>query len=152
AAGAAGLGGATYLAGRAGLIPPDYKRGILGIGETLTYAAQRLLTSGPPLARAIFRHRVSKVPPVHRLPRTDKAYVDLMANGFKDWRLKVEGLVAQPSSLSLDDLKSLPMQSHTILHACEEGWSFIAEWSGVRLSRVLEMAGIRPEARYVVFY
>jgi DMSO/TMAO reductase YedYZ molybdopterin-dependent catalytic subunit len=54
-------------------------------------------------------------------------------------------------SLSLDDLKRIPSESHTILHACEEGWSYIAEWTGVRLARVLEMVGTKPEARYVVF-
>ena len=43
AAGASGVGGAIHLAGRYGLIPPDHT-GILGVGKTLTYASQRLLT------------------------------------------------------------------------------------------------------------
>jgi len=46
AAAASGLGAAIHY----GLIPPDYG-GITGIGETLTYSAQRLLTSGYSLAR-----------------------------------------------------------------------------------------------------
>jgi DMSO/TMAO reductase YedYZ molybdopterin-dependent catalytic subunit len=152
AAGAAGLGGATYLAGRYGLIPPDYKRGILGIGETLTYAAQRLLTSSQSLAREFTRAQISKVAPVNGLPPTIEPYRALAANGFADWRLSVEGLVGRPMSFSLDELKDLPMESHIILHACEEGWSFIAEWTGVRLSHVLELVQTRPEARYVAFY
>ncbi len=45
AAGASGIGVAVYLADRYGLIPPDHA-GIVGVGETLTYATQRLLTSG----------------------------------------------------------------------------------------------------------
>ena len=35
--------------------------------------------------------------------------------------------------------------------ACEEGWSFIAAWTGVQLSRVLNVVGVSPRARYVVF-
>lgn len=42
-AGASGLAVATKLAQRYGLIPPD-GAGIFGRGETLTYAAQRILT------------------------------------------------------------------------------------------------------------
>ena len=45
AAGASGLAAAVYLADRYGLIPPDHG-GMVGVGETLTYASQRLITSG----------------------------------------------------------------------------------------------------------
>ena len=44
AAGTAGVGAAVRLARKYGLIPPDHA-GMYGVGETLTYAAQRLLTS-----------------------------------------------------------------------------------------------------------
>ena len=47
--------------------------------------------------------------------------------------------------------EGLPAETRITLHACEEGWSYIAEWTGVRLSHVLELAGTVPEARYVVF-
>ncbi len=59
-AGASGLGAAAHLANRYGLIPPDHG-GIYGIGETLTYAAQRVLTSGQSLAREFDRSQISKV-------------------------------------------------------------------------------------------
>ena len=45
AAGASGIGVAASIANRYGLIPPDHQ-GLYGVGETLTYAAQRVLTSG----------------------------------------------------------------------------------------------------------
>ena len=35
--------------------------------------------------------------------------------------------------------------------ACEEGWSYIAEWIGVPLSQVLGEVGIHPQARYLVY-
>jgi DMSO/TMAO reductase YedYZ molybdopterin-dependent catalytic subunit len=34
---------------------------------------------------------------------------------------------------------------------CEEGWSYIAEWNGVPLSRVLQDVEVLPQARYVVY-
>jgi DMSO/TMAO reductase YedYZ molybdopterin-dependent catalytic subunit len=145
AAGASAVG----LSGRL-LIPPD-GRSLWGAGETLTYSAQRLLTSDQSLAREFPRSRISKVAPVNGWAPRDANYRALLATGFHDWRLTIEGLVARPLSFSLDQLKQLPAQSHTILHACEEGWSYIAEWTGVRLSTVLELAQTRPEARYLIF-
>ena len=143
-------GAAAYFARRSGLIPPDHT-GILGIGETLTYSTQRLLTSRHSLAREFKRSDISKIAPVNGPHPTDENYRKLVANGFKEWRLLVEGLVARPESLSLEELKRLPSESHIILHACEEGWSYIAEWTGVRLASVLDLVETRPGARYVVF-
>src|SRR6266700_3741260 len=150
AAGAAGIGAAVPFAGRYGLIPPDHL-GPWGAGETLTYSAQRLLTSGPSLAREFPRSAISKIAPVNGLPPKDERYQGWLTNGFKDWRMTVDGMVARPSSFSLEELKNLPAESHVTLHACEEGWSYIAEWTGVRLASVLEMVEPRPEARYAVF-
>jgi len=150
-AGLAMAGGASglHFAGNYGLIPPD-SGGLLGSGETLTYSAQRLLTSGQSLAREFPRRSISKVAPVNGLPPKDETYHRLLADGFRDWRLTVEGLVQRPMSFSLEELKRLPAESHITLHACEEGWSYIAEWTGVRLSHVLELVGTRPASRYVV--
>jgi len=150
AAGASGLAGAIHLAGRYGLIPPDHG-GILGIGKTLTYASQRLLTSGQSLAREFTRAQISRVAPTNGLPPATDDYRRWMTNGFDGWRLNVDGLVERPMSFSLDDLKRMPDETRITLHACEEGWSYIAEWTGVRLAHVLQVVGTRPEARYVVF-
>jgi DMSO/TMAO reductase YedYZ molybdopterin-dependent catalytic subunit len=150
AAGAVGLGASVHLAGRYGLIPPD-RAGVLGVGESLTYSAQRLLISSQSLAREFPPSAISKISPVNGPAPKDEAYRRLLADGFKDWRLTVDGMVARPASFSLDELKALPRDSHTTLHACEEGWSYIAEWTGVRLSSVLAMVAPRSDARYVVF-
>jgi hypothetical protein len=44
AAGVSGLAVAAKLTGHYGLVPPDHN-GIFGIGESLTYGAQRILLS-----------------------------------------------------------------------------------------------------------
>ena len=79
-------------------------------------------------------------------------YRQLLARRFSDWRLEVDGLVARPSSFSLADLHGFPVSRQITHQACEEGWSFIAEWIGVPLSHVLNLVGVSPRARYVVFF
>ena len=151
AAGACGLGVAARLADRYGLIPPDHG-GIYGAGETLTYAAQRLLMSRHSLAREFSRSEISKAFPVNGEIPESETYERLAAGGFVDWRLMVDGLIAHPISFSLAELKRLPSRTQITHQACEEGWSFIAEWTGVALSDVLHLAGVRREAKYVVFF
>ena len=151
AAGASGLAVAARLANQYGLVPPDHG-GIYGVGETLTYASQRLLTSRYSLAREFSRGDISRVAPVNgEAPETDE-YQRLLKENFTNWRLRIDGLVARPSSWSLAELKRLPMSSQITHQACEEGWSFIAEWTGIPLSYVLNLAGITSRAKFVVFY
>src|ERR1700722_5333807 len=64
----------------------------------------------------------------------------------------IDGLVARPTSFSLAELHRLPFRSHIAHQACEEGWSFIAEWIGVPLYYVLNLVGVRPQAKYVIFF
>ncbi|EAQ30523.1 hypothetical protein NAP1_07085 [Erythrobacter sp. NAP1] len=78
-------------------------------------------------------------------------YREQLANGFADWRLDVGGLVANPLILSLADLKALPQRTQITRHDCVEGWSAIAEWNGPQLSRLLDEAGVREEANFILF-
>lgn len=150
-AGLTGLGVAARLADRYGLIPPDHG-GIYGAGETLTYAAQRLLTSRHSLAREFARDQISSVTPVNGNPPEDDTYQEHLATGFSNWRLSVDGLVARPASFSLEELKRCPAHSQITQQVCEEGWSYIAEWTGVQLSHLLRLVGVLPAAKYVVFF
>jgi DMSO/TMAO reductase YedYZ molybdopterin-dependent catalytic subunit len=151
AAGVSGFGVAAVLAERFGLVPPDHG-GIFGVGETMTYVAQRILMSRHSLAREFNRSQISKVAPINGKPPENETYQRLLAGGFQDWRLTVDGLVARPASFSLAELKRFPSRTQITHQACEEGWSFIAEWTGVQLSTVLNFVGVRPEAEYVVYF
>jgi DMSO/TMAO reductase YedYZ molybdopterin-dependent catalytic subunit len=149
-AGALGLGVAARIAQKYGLVPPDHG-GIYGLGETLTYASQRLLTRHS-LAREFSRNQISKPPfPNEVEPFTDE-FKRLQARKFADWRLSIDGMVARPASYSLDQLKSYPLHSQITMLQCEEGWSYIAEWMGVPLSHVLDVAGVLPQAKYVAYF
>jgi DMSO/TMAO reductase YedYZ molybdopterin-dependent catalytic subunit len=150
AAGVTSLGVAARIAQRYGLVPPDHG-GIYGLGETLTYASQRLLTRHS-LAREFSRSQISKRPVPNEMPPLREAFKRLQAGGFADWRLSVDGMVARPGRFSLAQLKSYPLRSQITQLACEEGWSYIAEWIGVPLSHVLGVVGVHPQARYVVYF
>jgi DMSO/TMAO reductase YedYZ molybdopterin-dependent catalytic subunit len=82
---------------------------------------------------------------------SDADWQALAANGFADWRLSVTGAVERPLSLSLAELRAMPSRTQITRHDCVEGWSCIAEWTGVPLSQVLGLAGLRPEARFLYF-
>ena len=144
-------GAAAVVAKSHGLIPPDHG-GLFGIGETLTYAAHRVLLYRQPLAREFRRNQISEnFPAINTTLPEDNLYREDMANGFRQWTLTVDGLVARPSELSLTELKGFPSRTQITQHICEQGWSAIAEWTGVPLSAVLEAVGILPEAKYIFF-
>ena len=149
-AGVSGLAAAASLAQRYGLIPPDHG-GIYGPGETLTYAAQRLLTRRS-LAREFPRGMISKTPFANETAPPNDAFKRHQAGGFSDWRLAIDGMVTRPASLSLSDLKGLPFRSQITEVVCEEGWSYIAEWIGTPLVEVLNAAGLLPQTRYIVYF
>jgi DMSO/TMAO reductase YedYZ molybdopterin-dependent catalytic subunit len=150
AAGVSGLAAAASLAQRYGLVPPDSK-GIYGPGETLTYAAQRLLTTHS-LAREFPRTMISKAPFANEIPPLNDAFKRLQAGGFADWRVSLDGMVARPASFSLSDLRGFPIRSQITEAVCEEGWSYIAEWIGTPLAEVLNASGLLPQVRYLVYF
>jgi DMSO/TMAO reductase YedYZ molybdopterin-dependent catalytic subunit len=150
AAGVSGVAAAAGLARHYGLIPPD-SGGIYGPGEALTYAAQRLLTRHS-LAREFPRSMISKVPFPNEIAPLNNAFQRHQANRFADWRLSVDGMVAQPATLSLSDLRSFPVRSQITEVVCEEGWSYVAEWIGTPLIEVLNASGLLSHARYVVYF
>ena len=150
AAGVSGLAVADRIARRYGLIPPD-SSGFYGPGETLTYAAQRLITTRS-LAREFPRSMISKTPFANEVAPLNEEFKRCQAAGFSNWRLAIDGMVANPMSLSLSDIKAMPYRSQITEVVCEEGWSYVAEWIGTPLHEVLHAAEILPQARYLVYY
>ena len=149
-AGASGLGVAARLAQQYGLIPPDHG-GIYGLGETLTYASQRLLTQHS-LAREFPRSQISKPPFANEIAPLSDEFKRLQAGGFADWRLSSRRHGRPPRLVFARRAQELPVSQPDHQLACEEGWSYIAEWIGVPLSHVLDVVGVLPQARYVVYF
>jgi DMSO/TMAO reductase YedYZ molybdopterin-dependent catalytic subunit len=127
-------------------------RAILDSAESLTQRTQRLLVGPQTLAR---EYGEADISPLFKANGTteigDEEYVALAAEGFANWRLQVSGLVERPLQLSLADLRAMPSRTQITRHDCVEGWSCIGKWKGVPLARVLEQAGLKPDAKYIVF-
>jgi DMSO/TMAO reductase YedYZ molybdopterin-dependent catalytic subunit len=149
AAGVSGVAVAAKLARHHGLIPPD-SSGIWGPGETLTYAAQRLLTRHS-RAREFSRSEISEKPFANEVAPLGDEFNRLQASNFVDWRLTVDGMAARPTTFSMAEIRSFPTSSNITMIGCEEGWTYIAEWTGVPLSHILERVGALPQVRYVVY-
>jgi DMSO/TMAO reductase YedYZ molybdopterin-dependent catalytic subunit len=156
----AGLGaaGGLFLPRYVKGLPPTYGH-ILRMGDNLTYSAHRLLLPSRRMVKEYSHKDISSFPAIGTtdpaalgIPVASEAYAKLRKSGFADWRLSVSGLVARPGTYSLADLKQFPSRTQITRHTCEEGWSAIAQWTGVPLGRVLEAAGILPAARWINFY
>ncbi|MEW4447677.1 molybdopterin-dependent oxidoreductase [Qipengyuania sp. JC766] len=78
-------------------------------------------------------------------------YQQQAAAGFADWCLEVRGMVDRPMSLDMDQIRALPQRTQVTRHDCVEGWSAIGEWTGPQLSTILDAAGVREGAQFVVF-
>ncbi|MGH8189911.1 MAG: molybdopterin-dependent oxidoreductase [Rhodanobacteraceae bacterium] len=126
---------------------------LLGSAADLNERIQPALASRQALARefsesdisAYFKSNGTHYP-------SDPEYQRLAANHFTDWRLEVNGLVAHPQRLSLDEVRALPSRTQITRHDCVDGWSCIGKWQGARLSALLERVKPSPAARFVVFY
>ena len=95
-------------------------------------------------------------------------HFDIPSVEESSWQLAVSGLVRQPFRMNLEELKALPARTLRVTLECagngraqisprypsvpwvEEGVS-TAEWTGVPLRSLLERAGLRQEAKDIVF-
>ena len=83
---------------------------------------------------------------------TSSEYQRLKEGQFRDFKLKVGGLVENPVEIPFDALKAMTKQEQITQHYCIQGWSGIAKWGGVPMRDILTMVRPRPEARFAVFY
>lgn len=150
--------GVLMLPGCEQPMPPTYGN-ILRMGDELTYRAHRVLLPGQSLAKEYQLSDISSFPATGTINPADtsKAYYSdtyekLQRGEFIDWQLTVEGSVARPGKYSVRQLQHFPSRAQITRHTCEEGWTAIAEWSGVPLGSILEHVGIQSSARFVNFY
>ena len=69
------------------------------------------------------------------------------------WRLRVDGLVAQPLALSIRDVEALGTQARSEDFICEDGWTVPDQhWEGVSLAAILRQAGVQPAGRFLKVY
>ncbi len=83
---------------------------------------------------------------------TSAEYRAMFDAGFKDYRLRIHGLVENPVELTLAELRALPHHEQITQHFCIQGWSGVAKWGGVSMQTILDLVRPKAEARWVVFY
>jgi len=70
---------------------------------------------------------------------------------LEKWRLEIGGLVERPLSFSWDEFRALPRVKVFSDFHCVTRWSRLGNvWEGVSVGTMLEMAGVKPEAKFVV--
>lgn len=115
-----------------------------------------------PMRRILFgriisrqHYSVSDISPFFRVngrPPDNGEYKELAASDFVNWKLHVHGLVQRQLDLSLENLKEMVKQSQITEHSCIQGWTAIAQWTGIPMAEILSQCEPLPEAKYVVFH
>ena len=147
----AGIGGWS-LAGCDRLSDSPAVVGVIRSAEHLSHGVQRLVAGRPALAQEFGEADIaSQFKGNGTLMPADADYRALLADGFRDYRLQVGGLVERATSFSLAELREMSARTQITRHDCVEGWSTIGKWKGVPLSLVLNRVRPLANARYVVF-
>ena len=154
----AGAGGGLLLAGCSDIVRADGLtmsrsfQHVLAHAEQWTLASQRFLQRGA-MAREFSPADISpRFKANGTLRPGGDAYAQHVDEAFANWRLRVDGLVVQPLSLSIAELRALPSRTQITRHDCVEGWSAIGQWTGVQLGLLLKAAGPTPGAKYAVLH
>lgn len=106
------------------------------------------LTSRQDYSRAQLspEHRVNGKPPL------SDEYKIMAAHNFDGYTLEIGGLVENPMSFTLEELRTLPTrQTQRVMHNCVQGWSSVGEWTGAPLRQIVELVKPLPEAKHICF-
>jgi DMSO/TMAO reductase YedYZ molybdopterin-dependent catalytic subunit/thiosulfate reductase cytochrome b subunit len=76
----------------------------------------------------------------------------LAHEGFRDFRLRVSGLVENPVELSLTEIRALGQTSQITMHHCIQGWTGIAQWGGLPMRTLVELVRPKSGARVIAFF
>lgn len=147
-----GIGVVVAVNAAANWIAWRYPRALQHAARAIvTPVMELLLDRASPVAEF---HRADVSPflwPNGKAPTSDE-WKALAAADFKDYRLKVSGLVENPVELSLQEIRAMGKRTQITLHHCIQGWSGIAEWGGLPTAELISLVRPRPEARVAVFY
>ncbi len=112
---------------------------------------RRALWMNESIARAFYSP--DRLSPLFRPSDVTKARVNghlgLVENvDANAWRLAIEG-AALPASLTLEEIRQLPVHEMITELRCIEGWSTIVKWKGVRLRELIARYPPPSPVRYV---
>lgn len=92
--------------------------------------------------------KLSSIGDFHENSIKGPQYVDNLT-----YRLKVDGLVQQPLTYTYDDvINNHQSYQKLVTLDCVEGWSVTILWQGVLINDLIARAGIKPEAKIIIFH
>jgi methionine sulfoxide reductase catalytic subunit len=129
-----------------------FPRGLQHVSKTLTEPVKLLTLDRLSPQQRYTKEQISPYFwPNGKLPVRED-WKQLAAGGFKDYRLRVGGMVENPVELSFDELRALGEEETITMHHCIQGWTGIAQWNGVPLRKLIEHVRPRPGAGTIVFH
>ncbi len=84
---------------------------------------------------------------------TDKQRVAKLSTEFQTspWEVQVGGLVNNPKTFSIDDLRKFETEERIYRMRCVEAWSMVIPWVGFPLHKLLAEVEPKAEAKFVRF-
>ena len=129
-----------------------HPRGLQHALKTVTYPMQLLTLNRLAPAQHYSERQISPYFwPNGKMPVRED-WKRLAEHGFRDFRLRVGGLVENPVELSLADIAALGEIEHITMHHCIQGWSGIAKWGGIPMRKLIELVRPQPAAKVVAFF
>jgi methionine sulfoxide reductase catalytic subunit len=101
--------------------------------------------------QAYAKSAISEFFRVNGRPPESADYRQMAQANFANWQLEIGGLVENPLHLGLADFRAMPAHTQITLHHCIQGWSGVAQWTGVAVMDILARCRPRANARYLVF-
>ncbi|WP_417622128.1 molybdopterin-dependent oxidoreductase [Parasphingorhabdus sp.] len=149
----AAVGAGSLLSGCDALNRNPVFQKMLTSSETANFMVQRALGDRMQMAT---EYAMTDLSPKFRANGTrdpdSVEYAASAAQGFANWQLRLTGLFERPQQFGLAALQSMPQRTQITRHDCVEGWSAIGQWTGVPLKILLDIAGLKDRAQYLVFH
>jgi DMSO/TMAO reductase YedYZ molybdopterin-dependent catalytic subunit len=94
-----------------------------------------------------------------RLPPSQQAVKKIIDMGgvqgttdSKNWELKIHGEVGRPTTLTFEEVLSLPQVDLTCDVHCVTGWTLLdSQWGGVRLTTIMDLVRTNESVGFVIF-
>jgi sulfoxide reductase catalytic subunit YedY len=151
-AGVAGIGVVVLLNALAHYMAWTHPRTVQHAAKAIVTPVMRVLLDGTAMRAEFGGADVSPFFWCNGKAPTSPEWQALAAGGFKDYRLRVYGLVEQPAELSLTEIEALTKKTQITLHHCIQGWSGIAAWGGLPVAELVRLVRPEPATRAVVFH
>ena len=117
-------------------------------------SGKRIVEKGTPMARLMHANPANL--DTGLLETTPIEEFDVMGEtthvvDLQSWQLSINGAVKNPTEWTYEELLALPVLELNVLLICPGFFAYNGMWKGFSVARLLEKAGVDPEATHVKF-